>query len=251
MFLSTKVESKQCPSNPFYALLCEKQYSFICSLVPRVSLPFLFCLFLEAISSQPCEWSSQQWRANTPLMFNSRGSQIQSAEIVLPLNSVLIPNLSKHSWQAYCKSLKCRWSPAALINGYSAVCTETAVLQIFVCYASDRSVLQRSICRTSEDWCCSEEICFCGLWQTALCISASEPMPTPSSVSDRMSWFVSARCECCFSWPGEWQLCYSLKRQLFLDLCWEELVFSTIKCEWKNDRETWGKSQPNKEAFHW
>lgn len=58
------------------------------------------------------------------------------------------------------------------------------------------------------------------------------------SVSDRMSWFVSARCECFFSWPGEWQLCYSLKRQLFLDLCWEELVFSTVKCEWKNDRDT-------------
>ncbi len=59
------------------------------------------------------------------------------------------------------------------------------------------------------------------------------PRQPRRSVSDRVCWFVSARCEGFFSWPGEWQLCYSLKRQLFLDLCWEELVFSTVKCEWR------------------
>lgn len=141
----------------------------MCSFVSRVSLPFLFNLILEAISTRSCEWSSQRWRANIPLMFNSQGSQIQSAEIVLALNSVLMPNLSQYFWQAYCKSLKCWWRPAALINQYWAY--------FFVCYTSDWSVLQRSVCSARAVWCCSEVIGFCWVWQTALCLSASEPTP--------------------------------------------------------------------------
>lgn len=109
--------------------------------------------------------------ANIPLMFNSQGSQIQSAEIVLPLNSVLMPNLSQYFWQAYCKSLKCWWSPAALIHRYWAHRNSCI---IFICVFC---ITYKGLYMQSQSRRCSEAIGFCRLWQTALCISASEPTP--------------------------------------------------------------------------
>lgn len=84
--------------------------------------------------------------ANIPLMFNSQGSQIQSAEIVLPLNSVLMPNLSQYFWQAYCKSQS---AGEVLQPSYTDIeLTETAVLHFFVCFASPTKVC---MCRARAD----------------------------------------------------------------------------------------------------